>query len=55
MFQNCVEAAGLRGREKTRRCEVKEGRAGGRRTGRSSRERDVMKRYLSSRKVALCL
>lgn len=51
----CVKAAGLRVREKTRWCEVGEERAGAKRAGRSSREGDVMKRYLSSRKVALCL
>lgn len=46
----CVEAAtktGLRGGEKKRWCEVGEERAGDRRAGRSRRERDVMKRYLS--------
>lgn len=46
----CVEAAtktGLRGGEKKRWCEVGEERAGYRRAGRSRRERDVMKRYLS--------
>lgn len=45
-----MEAAtktGLRGGEKKRWCEVGEERAGDRRAGRSRRERDVMKRYLS--------